>query len=253
MIGDQKNKDDGWVNVGTKVQPHIADLLNIIATSRGTDIYGLMQWFIQVLIRAAKVTTDVSTDMKTLLHMLQMDANWNNAYNFASPSAQQDIAQVILVLQQYDGHGDRRKPRKGFGLVMIDKPMLPGENPKMTLCVDDILERVVEVSMLGLYKQLRQIGIELDSQSIRETLTIMCGAQEMVNSTESEREEMPQMGEFHDFGRVIEWGNKRKRHRHRTPDSLANSQQMIRFTDDDRETADMEVHVPDFRPFDQEE
>ena len=77
-------------------------------------------------------------------------------------------------------------------------------------------------------------------------------------------EEMPGMGVFHDFGKAIEYGNKQKSYRHRTPDSLTNSrQQTIRFDDNDRETADCEATEDEaaeddisealgFKPFDQE-
>ena len=103
MIGDQKQRDDGYVTVATKVQPNVAELLNIIAKSKGTDIYGLLQLFIHALIAAAKITTNVSPKMKLLLHMLEVDADWNKIYNFANPTAQYDIAQMILILQQHDG------------------------------------------------------------------------------------------------------------------------------------------------------
>ena len=43
MIGEQKNKDDGFVVISTKVPPHVAEFLNIFAESKGTDIYGLLQ------------------------------------------------------------------------------------------------------------------------------------------------------------------------------------------------------------------
>lgn len=266
MIGDQKNKDDGYVNVSTKVPPHVAELLNIIAMSRGTDIYGLLQLFIKAIIRAAKATTDLSPDMKLLLEMLEMDSNWNNAFNFANPSARQDVAQMILILQQHDG----KQPRKGFGLVMIDKPFMGGD-ARQTYCVDDILERVAEVAMAGLYKQLRQVGISLGSGSLCETLITMCDAQQIINFEETEREELPGLGEFHDFGKVIEWGKRTKQRKHRTPDSLANQQQRIIFDDFDRDSIKAEVQdlegevrgdsadttdqgatIDDFRPFDQE-
>ena len=240
-IGNQKTRDEGYVMVNTKVPPHVADFLNIIAKSRGTDIYGILQLFIQALIRAAKATTEITPEMKTLLHLIEMDADWNRAFNFASPSAMMDVAQVILVLQQYDGKGENRQPRKGFGLVMIDKPAIPGETPKMNYCVDDILERIAEVSMRGLYRELRQIGMKVDSGSLRETLTIMCDAYIKQLIDEEDAQEGPQMGNFHEFGKVIEWASRTKQRKHRTPDSLANAQMKIHFDDFDRQTADAEV------------
>ena len=53
--------------------------------------------------------------------------------------------------------------------------------------------------------------------------------------------ELPGYGEYHDFGKRIEYEKKFKRKPHRTPDSLANSQQRIVFDDFDREIADYEA------------
>jgi hypothetical protein len=111
----------------------------------------------------------------------------------------------------------------------------------MTLCVDDILERVAEVSMKGLYRDLRQVGVALETESLRETLTMMCDAQLLAHLDESDRGELPQVGDFNDFGKQIQYGRKTKRVPHRTPDSLANSQQTIQWTDDDREIAEYEA------------
>ena len=235
-IGKQKNRDDGYVNISTKVPPHVADFLQVFAAAKGTDIYGLLQLFVQTIIRAAKCETELPPSTKLLMHMLEIDKDWNRAFNFSSPSAMTDVAQVILVLQQHDGKGDSRRPRKGFGLMMIDKPALPGSKPKVTYCVDDILERVAEVSMQGLYKELRQIGVKAKTKSLRETLMQLCDAYKITLMDEEMEEELPDLGNYHDFGRVVEWCNKMKQRKHRTPDSLANSQQRSLFDDFDRET-----------------
>ena len=215
MIGEQKQRDDGFVTVATKVPPHVAELLNIIAKSKGTDIYGLLQLFIEVIITAAKTTTHVSPKMKLLLHMLEVDSGWNNAFNFANPRAQMDIAQMILILQQNDG----KRPREGFGMVMLDKPFM-GDDARQTLCVDDILERVAKVSMKGLYKELEQVRIALEMESLRETLTTLCDAALIEHMNEMDAAEGPQVGNFTDFGKAIEWGKRTKRKKHFTPDTM---------------------------------
>ena len=236
MIGEQ-NSQDGTKNVSTKVPVWVAELLNLICASRGTDIYGLLKLVLEFIIETAKVSGPVPPAMQTILHMLKMDVDWNRAFAFSDPSATMDVAQVILVLQQHDKDG----ARQGFGLAMIDKPFLPGETPTMTLCVDDILERVAEVSMKGLYRDLRQAGVALETDSLRETLTMMCDAQLLAHLDESDRGELPQVGDFNDFGKQIQYGRKTKRVPHRTPDSLANSQTTIQWTDDDREIAEYEA------------
>ena len=231
MIGDQNSHADGYKNVSTKVPVWVADLLNIICKARGTDIYGLMQLVLQFILETAKVSGPVPPQMQALLNMLKMDADWNKAFSFSQTTAQMDVAQVILILQQHDG----KEPRKGFGLAMIDKPFLPGEEPHMTLCVDDILERVVEVSMRGLYKQLRDVGIAMESESIRETLTQLCDAATMEYLKELDANELPQLGNFHDFGKAIVYGHKTKGYKHRTPDSVRGLQRPL-FPDFDRAT-----------------
>ena len=133
------------------------------------------------------------------------------------------------------------KPWMGMKPKMVDDLDPMRGDPQMTENVDDILERVAEVSMKGLYRDLRQVGVALETDSLRETLTMMCDAQLLKHFDESDREELPQVGDFHDFGKQIQYGRKTKRKPHRTPDSVANQQQTIQWTDNDREVADYEA------------
>lgn len=257
MINEQQSQDNSGIrNVSTKVPVWVADLLNIICKARGTDLYGLLQMVIQFIVETAKVDGPCPPQMKALLHMLKMDVDWNKGFRFSNPTATMDVAQCILILQQKDG----KASRQGFGIVMIDKPFLPGSEPKMTTCVDDIFERVTEVSMKGLYKELRQVGAALESDSVRETLTMMCDAHLIDHLNHIDDEELPGLGEFHDFGKIIKYGEKYKRILHRTPDS----QLSINFTNADKQTADLEAdgwkgevrqteqppeNLPDWKPF----
>ena len=238
MIGEQKQREEGGtVTLSVKIPIWMADQLNAIARTRGENVNAnhLLALCLQFIVESAKHNGPIAPEFQTLLNMLKMDAAWCNAFNFSKVDAQMDVAQCILVLQQHDG----KQPRKGLGLMMIDKPFM-GDST-YTTCVDDILERVAEVSMPGLYKQLRQIGIDLDSQSLRETLTLLCDSQQLENLNNSDKAELPGYGNFHDYGKPIEYGQRTKRKKHRTPDSLANSQQTIRFTEEDKLTAQDEV------------
>lgn len=206
------------------------DLLNILAEGlqHGTNANDLLKMFIQAFIESAKHTGPVSSDMRLLIDMLKMDAGWNRAFNFADVNTSSEIAQMVLILQQPD--------RKGFGLVMIDRPF--NGDARMTYCVDDILERIIEVSMKGLYRELRDMGIELGTESMRETLTTLCDGRKMADLDRDIAEEGPQLGVYTDFGRAVEYGKRTKMKYHRTPDSIPGSQQRIVFDDYDRETHD---------------
>ena len=85
------------------------------------------------------------------------------------------------------------------------------------------------------------MGVVLETESLRETLTLMCDAQQKINFEDDERSQLPGYGDHHDYGKRIEYGRKFRRKPHRTPDSVANSQQKIIFDDYDRDVADMEV------------
>ena len=227
-------QDGGHATLSVKVSQETYELLNILAEGlqHGTNANDLLKMFVHAFIESAKHDGPVSPDMKVLLNMLKIDEGWHKAFNFADVNCQKRIAQVILVLEE--------PGRKGFGLTMINRPYM-GESCQ-TYCVDDILERVVEVSMKGLYKELREIGVHYGTESMRETLTLLCDARKIEQLNEAFSDDMPQLGNYSDFGRAIEYGKRTKRKKHFTPDSLANSQQQrIIFDDDDRQQADQEV------------
>lgn len=250
--------EGGYATFSVKVTQAVYDLVNILCEGleHGTNGNDLFKMFIQTFVESAKHEGPLSDDMKTFLNILNMEPGWHKAFNFADVTARSEVAQVILILQQAGRHG--------FGLTMIDKPWM-GE-PTQTMCVDDILERVVKVSMPGLAKRLDAIGEKFCCTSMRETLTLLCEYMSDYLQREEDQAELPGYGEHHDYGKAIEYGKKHKRVPHRTPDSVANQQQRIVFDDYDREVADYEAkdwegehrqHGDDLpegmtRPFDQE-
>lgn len=210
MTENQKNKDDGWVLLGTKVPPHIGQLFDLLARQRGMKSYEILQLLVNGFITAAKHDGPLTPELRLLIDSLKLDVAFNKAFNFASPTAQNEIAQIVLILQQ--------PGRKGFGLTMIDRPFMG--DARQTYCVDDILERIAEVSMKGLYKELRQVGVEYETESLRETLTLMADALIIKHLDEANMSEGPQLGNFSDFGRAIEYGKRTKRKKHFTPDTM---------------------------------
>ena len=235
MKEEQNNK-----TFSVKVPTWAYQLINIIAESRehGSNGNDLLKKCLMFVIESAKIDGPVPVEFKTLLNMLKLDTAWHNAFNFADAGATMDIAQIVLILQQRNEDGT---PRKGFGLCMIDKPFMPNATPTMTLCVDEILEKVTEVSMPGLYNLLRKVGLKINSLSVRETLTTMCDAQLVDSLDEEFSGELPQMGNYSDFGRAIEYANRKKTKQHRTIDGEAARQQRIQWNENDKQTAEAEV------------
>ena len=236
--------NDGTATVACKVPAAWIPLLNLIAKSRDAVINDLLKMCLHFIIETAKITTAPSPEMRALLNMMRVDANWASMFNYVN-NGKFDVAQAILVLQQSkDG-----KPCEGYGLALFNKPFMgcglqtvsKEDEGYMTLSKDEILERVVELVMgFGDYKALRDIGTSIGSGSIRETMSHMINAQIIDNLNEADRQEMPGYGEFHDFGKMVKYGNRTKRKPHLTPDSL-NRQQKIVFSDFDRATGSGEA------------
>ena len=233
MSNQKQVNEGGNATLSVKVTQETYDLLNILAEGmeHGTNANDLLKMFVHAFIESAKHSGPVSNEMRMLLDMLRLEEGWHKHFNFADVNSQKQVAQVVLILQQ--------PGRKGFGMTMIDRPYMDASY--QTLCVDEILERVVDVAMKGLYLELREIGNSLGTKSIRETLTILCDSYRLAQMDDDIQDELPKLGNYSDFGRAIEYGQRTKAKHHRTPDGEAMRQQRIVFTDEDREIADMEV------------
>ena len=215
--------------LGTKIDPAMYEVLNACCDALGVDVYHLLQWFAYTIIRASAPMHELDPRIQKLMIMLKSDAGWQKAFNLANPD-KLNVAQVVLILEQKD--------HKGFGAVMIDKPWM-GEDMRQTECVDDILERVLEVTMHGIYRRLRLLGAKMECDNFSDVLLTMIDAQTTLDLEEAFRAELPGMGDHSESGRQVAFGKKSKAKQYRTPDSVAHDQR-IKFDDDDVALADME-------------
>ena len=237
---DEKKRFEG---IGTKIDPAMAEVLNACCDAIGVDVYHLLQWFAYTIIKASAPMHQLDPRIQKLMTMLESDAGWQKAFNLCNPD-ELKVAKVILILEQ-PGH-------KGFGAVMLDQPFMDkapekvddydprSAEPQMTENVDDILERILEVTMPGIYNRLRRMGARMQTEHFSDVLLRMIDAQTTIELEESFRAEMPGMGEHSDNRRQVVYGKKSKAKQYRTPDSVARDQR-FHFDDYDREVADMEA------------
>jgi hypothetical protein len=225
------NNDEKFVTMATKISPDAAEVWNAVCDSLKTDTYHMLQNFIYMVNRAAADPHKVNPDIQKLLTMLESDAGWQHAFNLVAPNTKLKVAQVVLILEQ--------EGRKGFGAVMVDKPFM--DKAIMTECTDDILERVTSVTMHGIYRRLRLLGARMGCENLSDILLTMIDAQSVIQLDSELQDELPQAGDRADNGKAYAYGKKTKSKHRRTVDSLANSQQRIQFTDEDREQADEEA------------
>jgi hypothetical protein len=230
---NQNNKEN-YVLLQTKISPQQAELLDAICNVLGVNTYQIFQMFFYTLCKASAPMHELSPEIRKLMTLMETDAGWAEAFNMANPERLK-VAQAVLILEQQD--------HKGFGAVMIDKPFM--SDARMTECVDDILERVCEVTMHGIYRRLRLMGARMDCKNLSDVLLTMIDAQTIHDMDEESKVEMKGEALYDYRGRPIKYGARTKAKQHRTPDSLANDQrikqQTIVFDDFDRETAEREV------------
>lgn len=229
-----KEETKRFEQLGTKIDPEMAKVLNACCDALQVDVYHLLQWFAYTIIRASAPMHELDPRIQKLLAMMESDVGWQQAFNIANPNGLK-VAQAILILEQ--------EGRKGFGAVMIDRPFFG--DARQTECVDSILERVTEVTMRGIYRRLRLMGAKMDCQNLSDVFLTMIDAQTILDLDEGFRAELPGMGDYNYNGKQVAYGKKTKAKQHRTPDSVAQDQRYhqthIVFDDYDREVADYEV------------
>ena len=225
---ENQNKER-FEQLGTKIDTAMAEVLNACCDALQVDVYHLLQWFAYVIVKAAAPMHGLDPRIQKLMTLMESDVGWQKAFNQCNPDRLK-IDQVIVILEQ-EGH-------KGFGAAMIDKPWM-GES-RQTECVDDILERVTQVLVPGIYKRIRQMEKRLGTDSLMDTLLTMLDAQELFEAVEGDRSEGPQMGDVADNGRRLEYGKRTKRKKRFNPDTLP-EQVRIHFTDYDKRVAESEV------------
>ena len=234
-----KTKDERFEQLGTKIDPAMAEVLDACCNAMGVDVYHLLQWFAYTIVKASAPMHNLDPRIQKLMTMLDRDAGWQNAFNLANPD-DLDVAQVVLILEQ--------KNHRGFGAVMIDKPwmgMTPEmvsdldphrADPQMTENVDDILERVTQVTMRGIYKRLLRMGAKMDCEYLSDTLLTMLDAQDFIDAVEGDAAEWPQMGDIAPNGKALAYGKRTKRKKHYTPDTMPTQRTIFEDFDRDQGT-----------------
>ncbi len=228
-----ENNKERFEQLGTKIDPAVAEVLNACCDALQVDVYHLLQWFAYVIVKASAPMHALDPRIQKLMTLMESDVGWQKAFNQCNPDRLK-VDQVIVILEQ-EGH-------KGFGAAMIDKPWM-GES-RQTECVDDILERVTQVLVPGIYKRIQKMEKRLGTDSLMDTLLTMLDAQELFEAVEGDRSEGPQMGDIAPNGKPLAYGKRTKRKKHFDPDTLP-EQVRIHFTDYDKRVAESEVdHDP---------
>lgn len=217
---NNNDNDKKYAEMATKISPAAAEVWNEICEARKTNTYHMLQNFIYTMIRAAADFHALNPDIQKILTMLETDAGWQKAFNLCAPNADTRVAQMVLILEQKD--------RKGFGAVMIDKPFMG--DAQMTECTDEILERVTEVTMPGIYRRVRLLGGQMDCNNLSDVLLTLIERQSNEEIDRQNQQEMQGSSNYTDYGKEYAYGKRTKVKHHKSVD-MYDRQQRISFSD----------------------
>ena len=233
-----KQYDERFVTLATKVSRHSAEQLTRIARKKGMTIYELIQMVCDTLIRYMDDRHNLSEEMERAMSIFEHMTGWADALNLADPTVHKEVCQAVYIFQ--DG-GDPSQPDKqrkhGFRCKMVNKPF-------MGLWTEDsnvmhIFERIFCICMPELYLKLVRARILLEADSVSEVINMLADAEVIMQLNNEYRKEFEDAART-DGGKSYAYGRKTKSVQHRTPDSLAQDQR-IKFDYGDREAAEREA------------
>lgn len=211
--------DEKFGSIATKISTESKRQLEVILENMGMNYYQWFQLMAEVTIRIADDRHNLSEKMAKMIQMFQLIPGWKDPVTFCDPNSPAELQAAVYIVSQ--------QGKKGVKPVLCERDWFDGIW-KQTENVKDIVEYIISQSMPTSYKWLRQHMVELECSSVFECLMLMADAATTVNLSE----EIAQMfgdNQRHDYGKPVEYGKRTKRVKHRTPDSLANSQQKIEF------------------------
>ena len=232
--------DEKFVVIATKVSRTAAEQLARIAKKKGMTIYELIQMVCDTLIRYMDDRHNLSEEMERAMSIFEHLNGWAEALNLADPTVHKEVAQAVYIFQDAgDDTQPNKQRKKGFRAKMVSKPFMGMWDE--TANVMDIFERIFNICMPELYMKFYRARIIMGCERVSEVLNRLCDAEVIMQLNDDSRREFESI-QLSSTGSDYVYGNKCKKVAHRTPDSLANAQQRIIFTDYDREVARKEAH-----------
>lgn len=149
------------MQVQTKVTPEVYARLKAIETKFGFSTFEALRNLIDVLIRFGDDKHNLSDDLVRCIRMFENLPGWNKSICLGDGLGEMEIVEAFYVLRTHkDPHGCR--------LVHVERPMMNGDANgwQATYNIQQIMERFIEVINPSLYKHLRQLAVEMGTDSM---------------------------------------------------------------------------------------
>lgn len=149
------------VVLSTKVSTEAYGLVNSLCKRLGITVYDLLQMFADVSIRMMDDRHNLSYEMERMMQVMDGMKDWKTSIRLTDPEQKMRIAEAFYAMTETGRTGTRVVHIQGG-----TDDLLRTE----TFNVQSIVERFMELAMPEVYKRLRLIGGDLNTNSVYETL-----------------------------------------------------------------------------------
>ena len=157
MAADKQNKT---MQVQTKVTPEMYARIESLCKTYGFSIFKMLQMFLDVSVRFMDDQHNLDYDLVRAIRMVEDMPGWKKMICLASDQQEIGVVEAFYVL--------RAKKHDGWRLVLVERPMMEGDPDGWTCTynIQRMLERFIELINPSLYKHLRQLAVEMNTESM---------------------------------------------------------------------------------------
>lgn len=148
------------VQIQTKVSPESYARLEAISKSRGISIFQLLRMMCDTMIRFMDDRHNLDYKLTFAMHIFEDMDGWRRAISLATDTQEAGVTEAFYILQA--------KKAEGWRIAWVGRPMLDGDSEhwEASYNIQFILERFIELADPALYKRLRMIAVEEETESL---------------------------------------------------------------------------------------
>lgn len=213
-IGVITDGDKKYEMMQTKVRPEVYARVKRIMKLKGLTDYQLLQMMVDCIDRYMSDKHNLTPEMERAMSIFEHMEGWKDAMNHADPSVNRIIGEAIYFL--FDGEGKK----KGCRAVHVTKPFFGNWSEDVN--IQHILERFICLLMPERYRRLRSLAVDMECTSILDLVDKLID----IHTKDSDMAVFRAL--FADDGRAengkpLAYGERTKRKRHSSPDSMFDS------------------------------
>lgn len=150
--------------LNAKVDEYGYKLVARICKKKGFTVNTMMKMVCEGFVRYMSDSHNLTPELEEMMSLFEHLEGWKDSINLINPNAEREIAGAIYFLQEKD--------KKGLRPAWVEKPYFGQWTQDVNIV--QILEKFLCFACPDLYKRLRSLGSELDTNTCFETIFTLC-------------------------------------------------------------------------------